>query len=288
MQLFKERLLNPEGCPPSIVLTDYTPFSVEEVVRRGVHRIRPASDKGEELRDVVTWFFVIEYAKKCQKQVVLITNDGDFRDGDNFHPDLVEDIRKNKIDVLLWRTLWDFVKDNALSFEDINPQQTQLVIPEAEIIALITTTFKQRPLEEGTVEFVNLPTPQFQSATKYKIDETSFYIEADYEGVAYLSITEHYVTSLLNLRNTRNILIDSEEEDVPSHSASAYRLTKKVGRDGEPYFTAETLSVIPKSVYEARYKAKLSARLVAGKTESTEVIQFHFTLKQKSRAVSPK
>jgi hypothetical protein len=45
-----------------VYVPEITGTFVQEVFMRGIHRIRPASDDGEELRDVILWLWVLEYA----------------------------------------------------------------------------------------------------------------------------------------------------------------------------------------------------------------------------------
>ena len=93
VKAFQEKLLDPGLGFEVVVLEDYKNIALEEVVRRGVHRIRPANDNGEELRDVVIWLIALEHAKAKNSQVAFITDDGHFTGpGENFHPDLLQDL----------------------------------------------------------------------------------------------------------------------------------------------------------------------------------------------------
>jgi hypothetical protein len=99
---FQEELLTAGAGFEVIVLEDYKGVSLAEVVRRGVHRVRPANEKGEELRDVVIWLVALEHAKSQNSKVAFITDDGHFKGPDgNFHPDLQQDLATHKVDLLL-------------------------------------------------------------------------------------------------------------------------------------------------------------------------------------------
>lgn len=56
------RLLRPSKDIKCRFYSDYLDFGIEDVVKRGARRIKPASKDGEELRDVVIWLMVLQYA----------------------------------------------------------------------------------------------------------------------------------------------------------------------------------------------------------------------------------
>src|ERR1700752_3008061 len=68
---FEQTLLKPGRGDKSLVYDPHQQISISEVVRRGIKRIRPASDNGEELRDVVLWLTAIEYAKTKNQNVAF-------------------------------------------------------------------------------------------------------------------------------------------------------------------------------------------------------------------------
>ena len=74
----EQKLLAPGAGVASALLSDYSDISLEEVARRGVLRRKPASPKGEELRDVMVWLATVAYAKRRHK-VGFISLDGGFR-----------------------------------------------------------------------------------------------------------------------------------------------------------------------------------------------------------------
>ena len=92
----------------------YPPTSLESLSERAIARRRPFDEKGSGLRDALIWDTVVEMASKRADLVVLITDDRDFREGDNLHPHLLDDLKRKGIDtdrVLLLRELSDFIAE---------------------------------------------------------------------------------------------------------------------------------------------------------------------------------
>lgn len=65
-----ELLHHPAQGVQTVMHTDYSGVDVKQVVRRGIGRVRPANDKGEELRDVILWLIVLRYAKQSKARIV--------------------------------------------------------------------------------------------------------------------------------------------------------------------------------------------------------------------------
>ena len=70
LQAFENNLKAPAKGVKVIIHGDYSGVDINEVVRRGVHRVRPASETGEELRDVILWLHTIDYAKHARVRAV--------------------------------------------------------------------------------------------------------------------------------------------------------------------------------------------------------------------------
>lgn len=63
---------------------DTDKVDVTEVFMRGVNRRRPANIEGEELRDVIIWLIVLQYAEAKGEPIALVTADrGFWDDGDS-------------------------------------------------------------------------------------------------------------------------------------------------------------------------------------------------------------
>jgi hypothetical protein len=101
---------------PSVSTGDYSIISVEELARRGINRVRPADDKGEELRDVILWLMAISYAKDKSREVALISKDGHFFDSNNaMHPQLKDELTTQAVKIHVYRGIEQFFKVDSPS-----------------------------------------------------------------------------------------------------------------------------------------------------------------------------
>ena len=107
-------------------IVDYKPEYLEEIVTRAINRIKPCSSSGQEFRDTLLWLSLIEIAKNNSiKQLVFISNNiADFADstGDNLHPTLIEDLSKNKINIIYFKSIKDFIKNQAVKIDFITDE----------------------------------------------------------------------------------------------------------------------------------------------------------------------
>src|ERR1700730_11393884 len=92
---------------------------LKEVMRRGIKRVPPASESGEELRDVVLWLIVLDHAKSISRATAFVTADRGFWESDKPKDQISQDIASQKVDIRLYRDLPDFTKDNALVSETV-------------------------------------------------------------------------------------------------------------------------------------------------------------------------
>jgi len=73
--LLERKLKAPAKGIKAILHSDYSRVDIKEVIRRGIHRYRPASNSGEQLRDVILWLHALDYAKQKKRTVAFISND---------------------------------------------------------------------------------------------------------------------------------------------------------------------------------------------------------------------
>jgi PIN domain len=182
VKLFQKDLLSPGYGFEVMVLEDYKDIALGEVVRRGVHRIRPANDKGEELRDVVIWLVALEHAKARSSTVAFISNDGNFKGSDgNLHPDLLQDLATHKVELQYYDSIPKFVRGNALERSAVRADEIARMVEKDVIAGLVTERF------ELAYEDIMVSDTQFQGAEKYKVGDDSFYVEAKYITVVRYS-----------------------------------------------------------------------------------------------------
>lgn len=189
---FQEELLNPGVGFQVILLEDYKDVSIAEVVRRGVHRVRPANSNGEELRDVIIWLIAKEYAKVQNSKVAFIADDGQFKVSDGIlHPDLQKEVAAHKIDLLFYDSIPKFIRENALELSPVMPEEIAMMVKEGSIADLVTQRFESSEIVDVIVGEI-----QFQSAQKYKVADDSYYVEAKYVvAVRYSEITMQFIAN---------------------------------------------------------------------------------------------
>ncbi|MBI3854726.1 MAG: DUF4935 domain-containing protein [Planctomycetes bacterium] len=88
-----------------------------DLVSRLIHRVKPASQKGEEARDVLLWLSILEYLKTTKedksKPCFISGNTKDFGDGNGgLHKDLAEDLRQRGLDLKYYPGLEGFLKEH--------------------------------------------------------------------------------------------------------------------------------------------------------------------------------
>jgi hypothetical protein len=187
---FWEKLLNPGLGFQVILLEDYKEISVAEVVRRGVHRVRPANSNGEELRDVVIWLIAKEHARAQNSTIAFVADDGQFKASDgSLHPDLQKEVTAQKIDLLFYDSIPKFIRENALELSPVMPEEIALMVKEGSIAALVTQRFESSEFDDIMIGEI-----QFKGAQKYKVADDSYYVEAKYVVVVrYSEITTPFI-----------------------------------------------------------------------------------------------
>ena len=267
---FKEEFLNPGKGFEVIVLDDYKNIALEEVVHRGVYRIRPASDSGEELRDVVIWLLALEHAKAKGSKVAFITVDGHFQGPDeNFHPDLLQDLATHKVEIQYYDSIPKFVRRNALDLYVVTAAEIAPMVEKGVITRLVTERF-ERAYEDVMVSDI-----EFQGAEKYKVGDDSFYVEAKYIGVVrYTRITvlpnilqPPSVVHVAPSAFTINPMQPSQfNPDFPGVQTAAF------GRIGQPITLSSFAPASVRTNNEAVLNLVLSFRTESGTTQSVEIL----------------
>jgi hypothetical protein len=271
LEAFRERLLNPGLGFEVVVLEDYRNIALEEVVRRGVHRIRPANDKGEELRDVVIWLVALDHAKARNSSVAFITDDGHFRGPDgNLHPDLPQDLATHKVELQYYDSIPEFVRGNALERSDVTSDEIARMVAKDVITGLVTERF------ELAYEDIMVSDTQFRGAEKYKVGDDSFYVEAKYITVVrYSSITRRFGPDWPPAAHvgpsafTINPMQPSQfNPDFPSVQGRAF---SRIGQ-GIPLSSLSLMPLTLRTNYEAVLNLVFSFRTESGTTQSVEIL----------------
>ena len=189
----KERLLNPATGVHVAVFKDYKCAPTEEVVMRGIQRIRPASDKGEELRDVVIWLMTLECARNAP--VCFIGFDGKFSNKDGLHSHLKRDLETRKVQVNFYRSIPEFTKGNALQAQSLTPAQLAILISNEEIQKLVREFVTGKSLNNKQIVAAEIGTPEFIDANQYSVAADKNYIEAAFRFKSNIEQFDSLITS---------------------------------------------------------------------------------------------
>jgi hypothetical protein len=180
----------------SAIYGDYADISIAEVVRRGVKRIRPSSDQGEELRDVVLWLVVLKYAKQIENQIAFVSDDKAFRDEEGaLHPNLQEDIVRANVQVAFYRSVGAFVKGNALESDPLLQDALLAYVSEEELRQTAKDQLVHSRIRAGVILDADITHFAMVEARRYRVAEASYYVETQWTGEAGLKVSEtQYVT----------------------------------------------------------------------------------------------
>jgi hypothetical protein len=211
VEYMKQRLERPISGVEVSVVSDLSRVDIAEVVRRGIKRIRPANGKGEELRDVVIWLFVLGYAKESKSEVAFISGDRTFRceEVESLHPDLQKDISDADVDVTFHPSLAQCIAEHSLSIQTIREAWLEKYITREKIKEELTRLVGRLEINGGAVEDIAIESLDFLGGKRYKVAGRSFYAEAEYRGKAAFSVNAFKNIFKNMLRGTQTVNVSS-------------------------------------------------------------------------------
>lgn len=99
---------------------DYLP----ELVSRAIQRKKPMDSKGQQFRDTLLWFTLLDYAETSDEKLVgfISDNPSDFAEKgeDKLAKELIEEAESRGIQIKYFKTLNDFAKEQASVIDFIN------------------------------------------------------------------------------------------------------------------------------------------------------------------------
>jgi len=188
----RKRLRNPpKGISIETVLK-MDGVDLTEVFLRGIHRVPPANQKGEELRDVILWLFVLHLSKSREEAVAFISQDSGFwdvKDRDRPAFEILRDISERKVQVHLYHSINEFIVSNSLESEPVDEKWVLGVVDEGDLSAMLTSALKLQlgKRSEGyrSVSFADgnneITSRKLLSGFLYKVDDTTKFAEVDFE-----------------------------------------------------------------------------------------------------------
>jgi PIN domain len=181
----------------AVMYTDYSGADVKEVVRRGIGRVRPANDEGEELRDVILWLVVLHYAKQAKTHIAFVSDDKTLKHTDGtLHPTLLRDIREAGVSIAFYRSVGEFVKGNALESEPLDDASIAAYVSAEELRGIATEQLLGSRFWIGTIVGAEVVRYELAEAQRYRVAEDSYYIESRYTGEGAIRIARQAAVSI--------------------------------------------------------------------------------------------
>jgi predicted nucleic acid-binding protein len=186
-EALRKRLLEPV-LGIKTVQCDESRVDIREVYRRGIQRRRPASKTGEELRDVILWLTVLQYARDNRASVALVTRDSGFWDGENLHAELRGDIASYNVEVSVYKDIESFNKANALRSSPLSAEDVQKLFDVRTLDEQAVEEAAQRldgfETEKSVVQFRsgNVLKATLREGTLYDVAEGVQFAEVAYQA----------------------------------------------------------------------------------------------------------
>ncbi|MGA3292796.1 MAG: PIN domain-containing protein [Candidatus Acidiferrales bacterium] len=301
-----ESLLNKLRSPAKGVrvvdVDDYRAVDMKEVVHRGAYRKRPASEKGEELRDVILWLLALTLARESKSGIVFISKDKTFADGErpSLHPDLISDVGSLTVPLEFYTGIREFVVAKALDHQSIDANHFYSIVPLDKVKELAMATMLQSTTRVGTIRAADFKEFEFERAIRYKVGDQAYFIEAVVSGSASLSVEDfpqYFTTEFssepvlqgLSMGATSPFVAAQvrayEPSPTPFISGNAFLNIPEAAPWNTMRVSLATLAPKPRR-YLCSFKVSLSARTVGDTPESAEVdsIQFNSLLPDEHRA----
>ncbi|MGA9043215.1 MAG: PIN domain-containing protein [Terriglobales bacterium] len=190
-----------------------------EVARRGAYRVKPASEDGEELRDVIVWLSFLEYVKEGEWEYVFISADKGFWSKTGLHEQIEDDIRIAGKRITMYRSIEDFLKAQDIPAKPLTESDALALLRNSEfdermlraVSAVVTADWKNHTADEGRIESLNV-----KSATIYEISLDHRLVEATFEIVVVYTASMKSGTSIFSSSiNFRERIYPTNFEEWP-------------------------------------------------------------------------
>jgi hypothetical protein len=171
MTRLRRKLMKPSENIRPLYVPEIIGVSVEEVFMRGVHRSRPASDDGEELRDVIIWLWVLHYCSSAPGNVAFVSQDSTFWNGEEPHQHIATDIRLQENRLSICRTIDEFLKKHAPAPAEVTAEWflTHFKVSDFERESIASATRELNGMLWGAVRDVCLDSLDFVQGSLYEV-----------------------------------------------------------------------------------------------------------------------
>jgi hypothetical protein len=287
-----ELLNQPAPGVQAVIYNDYSGVDVREVAQRGIGRVRPANEEGEELRDVILWLLVLHYARQTKTPVAFVSGDKTFQDDESaLHPALRKDLERAKVNITFYPFIRDFVKGNALEAEPIKQEALSAYITDQELRGISTEQLLGSRFWGGTIVSAEVSRCELAEARRYRVGEDSYYIEARYTGDGTVRLSKQEQTYVLvnnsPVGSARQVITGVPAGVIPDYSqyfreplGEPLILNNLAGVTGGTIYHnsvgATWVPGAPEDTYMCSFSLRLSLRIAKGARQALEVDEFVF------------
>jgi hypothetical protein len=282
VQSLEERMRSPAAGITSRVIEGYESVDLMEVARRGIHRKRPASKKGEELRDVMLWLLAINIARHSSSRLAFISGDKDFMadDQQNLHPQLVEDVKSMAAPLDFYPGVLEFVTAHALAHESVDKAWFLPLVPTGKMEELIGQRMLEWSTESGRITGVDKIEIQFEKGDKYTVGDHTYFVEVVFQGTANITESRSWSNEYSHLLTVPAVTggFSLPMYDTPVVGGALYTgpiSTASFGDWSPSGKQAEMLILDPSKPilyeYACKFRATLNARVIGSTLGSIEL-----------------
>jgi PIN domain len=255
----QERLLNPSPGVKTLQYSDVSDIDVNEIARRGTKRLRPASQNGEELRDVILWLSVLQYARKSNLEVAFVSGDNGFRetkDKNDLHPELAMEVANAKLPVHFYRDIPSFLMSQSLGQETIEEDWLPKYVNSKNLAEQIAKAISKIETNYGLPAGASIERLEFSGGTAYKISAESRYVELQYRGRAKLTFQLPSLTYVADLTKApENLMV----QDFPRVSGIGARTVYRWKENADVLVIDPPFSSPTQRMFD--FQTSLSARI---------------------------
>jgi predicted nucleic acid-binding protein len=182
LKTLRARLKAPSDAVHVVFVADYGNVSMDEVVTRGVKRLRPASSSGEELRDVVLWLAALDYARREKRPLAFVSNDSGFWQEAAEEPaeQIRSDINGVESVIRLYRTVESFLAENGLTKKPVEAHWANQIFSTANLADVVLRRVVGSDLPSASVTSSSVASVELESGALYDIASDAQFAELSY------------------------------------------------------------------------------------------------------------
>jgi hypothetical protein len=180
-----QRLNQPAKGLKSIRYDKNSKITAMDIALRGIHRIKPANADGEQLRDVLLWVQLLEYAQESRHEVAFISqNKKDFcqKDHNELHSDLIEECTKLGVKVHFYFDIVEFLREHSLEQTPFTESQLPSELTFTALDSKLAFNVANERTTYGYPHEFRVLEIAFKSGTLFKVSDVTSIAELTYEG----------------------------------------------------------------------------------------------------------